>query len=69
LPIMDVAIMQIFHGLHELLPRCHPCRWLCQLTLKIPALVIYVVGEWIRCSPRYLHTPFHIFIQDILTYF
>jgi hypothetical protein len=25
--------------------------------------------EWIRCSPRYLHTPFQIFIQEILTYF
>jgi hypothetical protein len=33
-PIMDVAIMQIFCDMHELLPRCHPCRWLGQLTLK-----------------------------------
>jgi hypothetical protein len=39
-PIMDMAIMQIFGAMHELLPRCHPCRWLSQLTLKIPALVI-----------------------------
>jgi hypothetical protein len=27
-PIMDVAIMQIFCYMHELLQRCHPCRWL-----------------------------------------
>jgi hypothetical protein len=26
-------------------------------------------GEWIQCSPRYLHTPFQIFIQNILTHF
>jgi hypothetical protein len=42
-PIMDVAIMQIFCDMHELLPRCHPYRWLSQLTLKILALVIDVV--------------------------
>jgi hypothetical protein len=42
-PIMDVAIMQTFCGMHELFPRCHPCCWLSQLTLKILVLVIYVV--------------------------
>jgi hypothetical protein len=42
-PIMDVVIMQTFCGMHELLPKCHPYRWLSQLTLKISALVIYAV--------------------------
>jgi hypothetical protein len=37
---MHVAIMQFFYSMHELLPRCHSCRWLSQLTLKILALVI-----------------------------
>jgi hypothetical protein len=42
-PIIDVAITQIFCDMHELLPRCHLCRWLSQLILKILALVIDVV--------------------------
>jgi hypothetical protein len=46
-PIMDMAIMQIFYDMHKLIPRCHPCRWLSQFTLKISALVIDVVVPFI----------------------
>jgi hypothetical protein len=40
--------------------------------LEVPkrSTKIYMgVVEWILYSPGYLHTPFQIFIQDILTHF
>jgi hypothetical protein len=49
--IMDLAIMQIFYDMHELLPRCHPCRLLSQLTLKFPVLVIDVDEVLTRQCP------------------